>query len=56
VEESGKALTLLLGGQASPLSLDSQRMLLGAAVGTGFAVFESAGYALDVGIGQSVQA
>ena len=56
VEETGKALTLLLVVTRSRYRWILNGLLLGAAVGTGFAVFESAGYALDIGLGQSVQA
>jgi RsiW-degrading membrane proteinase PrsW (M82 family) len=56
VEESGKALTLLIVVTRPRYRWTLNGLLLGAAVGTGFAVFESAGYALDFGIGQGVQA
>jgi RsiW-degrading membrane proteinase PrsW (M82 family) len=50
VEESGKALTLLLVVTRPRYRWTLNGLLLGAAVGTGFAVFESAGYALDFGL------
>jgi len=56
VEESGKALTLLLVVRRARYRWILNGLLLGAAVGTGFAVFESAGYALDAGLGQGIQA
>jgi RsiW-degrading membrane proteinase PrsW (M82 family) len=45
VEESGKALTLLLVVGAVRYRWESNGLLFGAAVGAGFAGFESAGYA-----------
>jgi len=56
VEESGKALTLLIVISRPRYRWTLNGLLLGAAVGTGFAVFESAGYALDFGVSQGVQA
>jgi RsiW-degrading membrane proteinase PrsW (M82 family) len=50
VEESGKALALLLVVTRPRYRWTLNGLLLGAAVGTGFAVFESAGYALDFGL------
>jgi RsiW-degrading membrane proteinase PrsW (M82 family) len=50
VEETGKGLTLLLVVTRSRYRWTLNGLLLGAAVGTGFAVFESAGYALDFGL------
>jgi RsiW-degrading membrane proteinase PrsW (M82 family) len=50
VEETGKALALLLVVTRSRYRWTLNGLLLGAAVGTGFAVFESAGYALDFGL------
>ncbi len=50
VEESGKALTLLLVVTRPRYRWTLNGLLLGAAIGTGFAVFESAGYALDFGL------
>lgn len=50
VEETGKALALLLVVTKSRYRWTLNGLLLGAAVGTGFAVFESAGYALDFGL------
>jgi RsiW-degrading membrane proteinase PrsW (M82 family) len=46
VEETGKVLTLLLVVRKSRFRWTLNGLLLGATVGTGFAVFESAGYAL----------
>lgn len=46
IEESGKALTLLLVVRKARFRWTLNGLLLGATVGTGFAVFESAGYAL----------
>ncbi len=47
IEESGKALTLLLVVNKPRFRWTLNGLLLGATVGTGFAVFESAGYALS---------
>lgn len=46
IEETGKALTLLLVVNKARFRWTLNGLLLGATVGTGFAVFESAGYAL----------
>lgn len=46
IEESGKALTLLLVVRKPRFRWTLNGLLFGATVGTGFAVFESAGYAL----------
>jgi len=46
VEETGKVLTLLLVVRKTRFRWTLNGLLLGATVGTGFAVFESAGYAL----------
>lgn len=46
VEETGKVLTLLLVVRKPRFRWTLNGLLLGATVGTGFAVFESAGYAL----------
>jgi RsiW-degrading membrane proteinase PrsW (M82 family) len=46
IEESGKALTLLLVVRKARFRWTLNGLLLGATVGAGFAVFESAGYAL----------
>ena len=46
IEESGKALTLLLVVRKPRFRWTLNGLLLGATVGAGFAVFESAGYAL----------
>ncbi len=45
IEEIGKALTLLLVVRKARFRWTLNGLLLGATVGTGFAVFESAGYA-----------
>ncbi|MGQ0704279.1 MAG: PrsW family glutamic-type intramembrane protease [Gemmatimonadales bacterium] len=50
VEETGKALTLVLVVTRPRYRWTLNGLLFGAAVGTGFAVFESAGYALDFGL------
>jgi RsiW-degrading membrane proteinase PrsW (M82 family) len=50
IEESGKALTLLLVVRRARFRWTLNGLLLGATVGTGFAVFESAGYALRAGL------
>jgi RsiW-degrading membrane proteinase PrsW (M82 family) len=46
IEETGKVLTLLLVIRKPRFRWTLNGLLLGATVGTGFAVFESAGYAL----------
>ncbi len=46
IEESGKALTLLLVVRKMRFRWTLNGLLLGATVGAGFAIFESAGYAL----------
>ncbi len=51
IEETGKALTLLLVASKARFRWTLNGLLFGATVGTGFAVFESAGYALDAAIG-----
>ncbi len=55
IEESGKALALLLVVNARRYRWILNGLLLGATIGTGFAVFESAGYAFMFGLndGQS---
>ncbi len=50
IEESGKALTLLLVVRKRRYPWTLNGMLFGATVGTGFAVFETSGYALVSGI------
>ncbi len=50
VEESGKALTLLLVVRKRRYPWTLNGMLFGATVGTGFAVFETLGYALTSGL------
>ncbi len=50
VEESGKALTLLLIVRKRRYPWTLNGMLFGATVGTGFAVFETSGYALTSGL------
>ena len=47
IEESGKALTLLLVVRKARFRWTLNGLLLGATVGAGFAIFESAGYALN---------
>ncbi len=56
IEETGKTLALLLIVARPRYRWLLNGLLFGAAVGTGFAVFESAGYALEIGIGDGVQA
>ncbi len=51
IEETGKALTLLLVVNRPRYRWTLNGLLLGATVGTGFAVFESAGYALRAALG-----
>ncbi|MGH7584033.1 MAG: PrsW family glutamic-type intramembrane protease [Gemmatimonadales bacterium] len=50
IEETGKGLTLLLVVRKPRYRWTLNGLLLGAAVGTGFAVFESAGYAFRAGV------
>jgi RsiW-degrading membrane proteinase PrsW (M82 family) len=50
VEESGKGLTLLLIVRKRRYPWTLNGMLFGATVGTGFAVFETSGYALTSGL------
>ncbi len=50
IEETAKALTLLLVVRKPRYRWTLNGLLLGATVGTGFAVFESAGYALRIGL------
>lgn len=50
IEETAKALTLLLVVRKARYRWTLNGLLLGATVGTGFAVFESAGYALRAGL------
>ena len=50
VEETGKVLTLLLVVRKPRFRWTLNGLLLGATVGTGFAVFESAGFALRAAI------
>lgn len=50
IEETGKAAALLLVIQQRRYAWILNGMLFGAAVGTGFAVFESAGYAFRLGV------
>lgn len=56
IEETGKTLALLLIVPRPRYRWLLNGLLFGAAVGTGFAVFESAGYALEIGIGDGIQA
>lgn len=51
IEETGKALTLLLVVNKPRFRWTLNGLLLGATVGTGFAALESAGYALTAGVG-----
>jgi RsiW-degrading membrane proteinase PrsW (M82 family) len=51
VEETGKVLTLLLVVRKPRFRWTLNGLLLGATVGTGFEVFESAGYAFRAAIG-----
>jgi RsiW-degrading membrane proteinase PrsW (M82 family) len=51
IEEAGKALTLLLVVNRPRYRWTLNGLLLGATVGTGFAAFESAGYALRAALG-----
>jgi len=55
VEESGKAATLLLVVNKLRYRWTLNGLVFGAAVGTGFASFESAGYALEWGMKSSNQ-
>lgn len=50
VEEPGKLLALLLVANAPRYHYTLNGLLFGAAIGTGFAAFESAGYALYAGL------
>lgn len=50
VEEPGKILTLLIVANIRKYSYTLNGLLFGAAVGVGFAAFESAGYALYTGL------
>ncbi len=50
VEEPGKLLALLLVANVSKYKYTLNGLLFGAAIGTGFAAFESAGYALYAGL------
>ncbi|HLG05024.1 MAG TPA: PrsW family glutamic-type intramembrane protease [Gemmatimonadales bacterium] len=56
IEETGKALALVLAVQRPRYRWILNGLLFGAAVGAGFAIFESAGYALEIGIGNGIQA
>lgn len=51
VEETGKVLTLLLVVREKRFRWTLNGLLLGATVGAGFAIFESAGYALRAALG-----
>jgi RsiW-degrading membrane proteinase PrsW (M82 family) len=55
VEETGKALTLLLVVRNLRYRWTLNGMLFGATVGTGFGIFETAGYALNYGAGAAMQ-
>jgi RsiW-degrading membrane proteinase PrsW (M82 family) len=50
IEETGKAATLLLVVRNLRYRWTLNGLLFGAIVGTGFAVFESAGYAYNIGL------
>jgi protease PrsW len=50
VEETGKVLALLLVVRRPRYRWILNGLLFGAAVGTGFAIFETAGYALETGL------
>ncbi len=56
VEEPGKLLALLLVANITKYRYILNGLLFGAAIGTGFAAFESAGYALHAGIADSTTA
>jgi protease PrsW len=56
VEEPGKLLALLLVVYIPKYKYTHNGLLFGAAIGTGFAAFESAGYALTVGLSAGPQA
>jgi len=47
IEESGKLLALILVARSPRYHYKLNGLLMGAAIGTGFAVFESMGYAFD---------
>ncbi len=51
IEEIGKATALLLVVRRLRFRWTLNGLLLGATIGTGFAIFESAGYALNAGLG-----
>jgi len=56
IEEVGKLITLLIALRMVPMERYRYRinaLLFGAAVGAGFAAFESAGYALRIGMGNA---
>ena len=56
IEETGKALALLLVIRRPKYRWTLNGLLLGATVGTGFAIFESAGYALSAALDTSAEA
>lgn len=56
VEETGKGLTLLLVVRKAKYRWTLNGLLFGATVGTGFAIFESAGYALSSALNAGGQA
>jgi RsiW-degrading membrane proteinase PrsW (M82 family) len=56
IEEIGKAVALLLVVRKLKYRWTLNGLLLGATVGTGFAVFESAGYALNAALGSGAEA
>jgi RsiW-degrading membrane proteinase PrsW (M82 family) len=56
IEETGKALALLLVVRRPKFRWTLNGLLLGATIGTGFAIFESAGYALAAALGEGSDA
>ncbi|MEP6495070.1 MAG: PrsW family glutamic-type intramembrane protease [bacterium] len=56
IEETGKGLALLLVVRKPKYRWTLNGLLFGATVGTGFAVFESAGYALSAALDSGAQA
>lgn len=56
VEETGKVLTLLIVVREKRFRWTLNGLLLGATVGAGFAIFESAGYALRAALGPGGEA
>ena len=56
IEETGKVLAMLAVARAAQYRYKLNGLLVGAAVGVGFAAFESAGYALEIMIDSTVDA